>query len=82
MTNTCARCGGPGHYAKTCPFPPLGRPDLKRIRDGLRGCQSKGERTMQRATAVKVFDRLFAYIEHLEAARRSLLTEIQRRLAA
>jgi hypothetical protein len=37
---------------------------------------------MNRATATKYFDELFRYIEDLEAARRALLTDVQRRLVA
>jgi len=82
VTVTCKRCGDVGHYAKTCPFPPIGRPNLERLRDRLKGTTAqRGERLMQRKRALDVFDTLLVYVSDLEAARRSLLTHAQAELS-
>ena len=70
--NRCKRCGGLGHMAKKCNAEQLGRPDIERMRDRLKG--NKGERaTMQRAKALETFDALIEYIYKLEAHRSSLV---------
>ncbi len=66
----CKRCGDEGHQAKTCRFPPLGRPDIERL--------MRGKHMVTRETV----GRILKYVYDLEASRRRAIEELQRRMSA